>query len=215
VFLTGEDSVLFHSGISPMLNVGMLIPKKIIGAVEKHGGAMNDVEGFIRQILGWREFCRLMYVRGRKKANYFNATKRLNSSWYKGTTGIAPVDCCIKKAFRFGYLHHIERLMVVANAMVLSGIKPSEMYKWFMEFSLDSYDWVMDFNIYSMASYSDGGQFTTKPYISSSNYIVKMSNYEKGEWCKKWDGLFWSFMNKHKHKIKKIYRLAPLLKHLK
>jgi deoxyribodipyrimidine photolyase-related protein len=105
--------------------------------------------------------------------------------------------------------------MCIANFMTISKIHPKNMYKWFMEFSLDSYDWVMEYNIYSMGSYSDGGQMTTKPYISSSNYIIKMSNYNKNsKWIEKWDFLFWNFMKNHKNKIKKIPRLSFLIKHI-
>jgi deoxyribodipyrimidine photolyase-related protein len=88
------------------------------------------------------------------------------------------------------------------------------MFKWFTEFSLDSYDWVMEYNVYCMASYSDGGQYTSKPYISSSNYVLKMSTYKKEEWAIMWDILFWKFMKKHTLKIKKIPRLSPLLKYV-
>jgi deoxyribodipyrimidine photolyase-related protein len=229
VILSNEtNSFVFHSALSPMLNIGLITPDEVIENImicfdnltkNEKKKKINDVEGFIRQILGWREFSRYMYEYHSDKylnKNFFKATKLLSNKWYDGTTGIAPLDNCIIKAFKFGYLHHIERLMVVANYMTLSGIKPLKMYKWFMEFSLDSYDWVMEYNIYCMASYSDGGQFTSKPYISSSAYILKMSNYDKsGIWLEKWNKLFWDFLAKHKNKIKKIGRLSMLLKYLK
>ena len=149
--------------------------------------------------------------------NHFNCKIKLSKQWYNGTTGIAPVDDAIEKAFRFGYLHHIERLMIIANYMTLSSIDPKEMFRWFTEFSLDSYDWVMEYNIYVMGSYSDGGNFTTKPYISSSNYILKMSDYPGGkaseDWSKIWDLKFWQFMKKYSAKMKKINRLGMLVKH--
>jgi deoxyribodipyrimidine photolyase-related protein len=179
---------------------------------------LNNVEGFIRQILGWREFCRYMYEHHNDKylnKNFFNSNKQINNTWYTGTTNIRPIDCCIEKAFRFGYLHHIERLMIVANYMTIAEIDPQDVYRWFMEFSLDSYDWVMYYNVYCMATYSDGGQFTSKPYISSSNYLIKMSNYTKEDWCDQWDLLFWRFIEKHKNKIKKIGRIANLVKYSK
>jgi deoxyribodipyrimidine photolyase-related protein len=211
-----------------MINIGLITPDEVINSIlnyfdnltkNEKKKKINDVEGFIRQILGWREFTRYMYEYHSDKylnKNFFKATKLLSNKWYDGTTGIEPLDICINKAFKYGYLHHIERLMVVANYMTLSGIKPLEMYRWFMEFSLDSYDWVMEYNIYCMASYSDGGQYTSKPYISSSAYILKMSNYDKsGIWLEKWNKLFWDFLAKHKNKIKKIGRLSMLLKYLK
>jgi deoxyribodipyrimidine photolyase-related protein len=222
IILDTEHSLLYHAGISPMLNIGILTPRNVINEVVKvlhsNNKNLNSIEGFIRQILGWREFCRYTYIHHSKKylnKNYFNSRKSLKIDWYNGTTKLAPVNLCIEKAFRFGYLHHIERLMIMANSMVLANIHPNEMYRWFTEFSLDSYDWVMEYNIYSMGSYSDGGVFTSKPYISSSNYVIKMSNYTKrNEWVSIWDRMFWLFMKKHKSKIKKIQRLSMLLKHI-
>lgn len=241
-----NNSFVFHSALSPMINIGLLTPNEVIKAVTDYYNTLtrkdkikriNDVEGFIRQILGWREFSRYMYEHHSDKylnENYFNAKKQLGNEWYNGTTSYLPLDQCIKKAFKFGYLHHIERLMVVANYMTLVGISPREMYKWFTEFSLDSYDWVMEYNVYCMASYSDGGQFTSKPYISTSKYILNMSNYNKDgsakdseidnehsdvfsippkSWTDRWDKLFWRFLDKHTEKIKKIGRLSILLKY--
>lgn len=221
-----HKSFLYHSGISVMLNVGLITPEYVISQIIKYYNKLerkerknniNNIEGFIRQILGWREFCRYIYEMEYdhvNKKNYFSSKKKLNKKWYNGTLNILPVDNCIKKAFKYGYLHHIERLMIMSNYMMLSNIDPKEMYKWFMEFSLDSYDWVMFYNIYSMGSYSDGGFTTTKPYISSSNYVLKMSNYKKQKWSKKWDYMFWDFMKTNKNKIKKIPRLYMLLRHL-
>lgn len=221
-------SFIYHSGLSVMMNVGLITPKKIIDTVlqsysskstSEKKNILNDTEGYIRQILGWREFCRYTYEFQFDKyldKNYFNAHSQLTKSWYDGTTQIVPVDNAIEKAFRFGYLHHIERLMIIANWMVLQSIDPKDMFKWFTEFSLDSYDWVMEYNVFAMGSYSDGGNFTTKPYISSSNYIFKMSDYPSGQvsdvWSKVWDLAFWKFMKKHSKKIKKINRLSMLVK---
>lgn len=216
-----DNSMLYHSGISPMLNIGLLTPIQVLKAVikklTKSKSNINSVEGFVRQVLGWREFCRFTYMFKSNlfKSNFFSAKSKLDSKFYTATTNIYPVDDCISKAFRYGYLHHIERLMIVSNYMTLKSIHPKQMFKWFTEFSLDSYDWVMEFNIYVMASYADGGHFTSKPYISSSNYILKMSNYAKNDWSEKWDKLFWGFLLKHKSKIKKINRLSMLLKHAK
>jgi len=211
-----ENSFIYHSGLSVMLNIGLITPNEIIDAVIKKNMDIATTEGFIRQLIGWREFARLMYIKFAKNyklKNYFNANKLLNDKWYGHSEGIGikPVDECINKAFKFGYLHHIERLMVIANYMVLSEIHPDEIYKWFMEFSLDSYDWVMFFNIYSMATYSDGGEHTTKPYISSDKYISKMSNWKNdGVWNVDWNNKFWNFLKKHKSKISKIPRLMQL-----
>ena len=97
-----------------------------------------------------------------------------------------------------GYCHHIERLMVLGNFMLLCEFDPNEVYKWFMEMFIDAYDWVMVPNVYGMTQFADGGLMTTKPYISGSNYLMKMSDYEKGEWQPIWDGLFWRFMHEHR-----------------
>lgn len=224
-----DNSFIFHSGLSPMLNIGLITPEEVINSILSISTKLikkylNDIEGFIRQIIGWREFVRYMYQHHSDKyinKNFFNANNELPDDWYNATTGIYPIDLCIEKAYRFGYLHHIERLMVIANYMTLIGTHPKYMYAWFMEFSLDSYDWVMEYNIYCMATYSDGGHFTSKPYISSSNYLLNMSTYNKynnneidAGWIDLWDNKFWEFLKKHKEKVKKIGRLAGLLRHI-
>lgn len=216
-----DNSFVFHSGISPMLNIGLITPLQVINEVLDNIKSIkiNNIEGFIRQVLGWREFSRYIYEYHSDKyldKNYFNQKNKLTKDWYDGNTGIRPLDMCINKAFNYGYLHHIERLMIVANCMVLHNIDPREMYKWFMEFSLDSYDWVMEYNVYCMGSYADGGHFTTKPYISTSNYIYKMSNFDRDtSWSDEWDLKFWEFMERNKNKIKKIGRLSALIKYAK
>jgi deoxyribodipyrimidine photolyase-related protein len=115
-------------------------------------------------------------------------------AFYTGTTGIPPVDDTIRRVLDHGWCHHIERLMVLGNFMLLCRIHPDEVYRWFMELFVDAYDWVMVPNVYGMSQFADGGTFTTKPYLSGSNYVRKMSYYPKGEWCEVWDGLFWSFI---------------------
>jgi deoxyribodipyrimidine photolyase-related protein len=209
---TEEELVLFHSGISAPLNIGLLTPVDVIDYVIKQGTKLkipiNNIEGFIRQILGWREQCRLTYYNIYDKmttSNYFGHKRKLSKAWYTGETGCLYVDECIKKAFKYGYLHHIERLMIVGQFMLLCEIDPVEVYKWFMEFAVDSYDWVMIYNVFSMSQYADGGLTTTKPYISSSNYIVKMSDYKPDS---NWDSLYWYFIYKHSDKIKHIPRIS-------
>ena len=144
---------------------------------------LASVEGFVRQIIGWREFMRAVYVKDgttQRKDNFWDNNRALSSRWYEGTLGISPVDDAIKKAQKYAYNHHIERLMLLGNLMLLSEIHPDEVYRWFMEMFIDAYDWVMVPNVYGMSQYADGGLFTTKPYISSSNYVRKMSDYKKG-----------------------------------
>jgi deoxyribodipyrimidine photolyase-related protein len=188
-----EDSIdsvprnfLFHSCITPMLNIGLLTPQQVLDIVNGYYKAhtkeigIANYEGFIRQLIGWREYQRYIYQYAGEKmraGNHFSNSRRLNATWYSATTGIKPVDDAVRMALDDGYIHHILRLMVVGNFMNLVGIHPDDVYKWFMEFSLDSYDWVMVGNVYSMALWADGGLTMRKPYISGDGYIMKMSNY--------------------------------------
>lgn len=212
-----EESYLFHSVLSSSLNIGLITAEEVIIAVEKAKGIpIQSKEGFIRQILGWREYIRFCYLFNYnddfKKLNYFNNKRKLTKSWYTGTTGISIVDETIKKAFKHAYLHHIERLMIIANVMNLAEINPAEIYKWFMEFAIDSYEWVMVPNIFGMGTYADGKitkdshPISTKPYISSSNYVVNMSlNRVKRDPI--WDALYYAFVIKHKKKVKYHYSI--------
>jgi deoxyribodipyrimidine photolyase-related protein len=188
-----------------MLNVGLISPQQIIDQAiafsNKNNIPLNSLEGFIRQIMGWREFIRIVYEREGSKqrtTNYWKFTRKIPASFWNGTTGIAPIDITIKKVLATGYCHHIERLMVLGNFMLLCEFDPDEVHKWFMEMFIDAYDWVMVPNVYGMTQFADGGLMTTKPYISGSNYLMKMSDYEKGEWQPVWDGLFWRFMHEHR-----------------
>ena len=216
-----EDNFLFHSALSSSLNLGLITPKdiiiKVINYTKNNQIPMNSVEGFIRQIIGWREFIRGVYiVKGDKQenSNFFNFSKKLDDVWYSGETGIPPLDDAINYSNLYGYTHHINRLMIISNMMTLSEIDPKEIYKWFMEMYVDSSDWVMVPNVYGMGTYADGGIFSTKPYICGSNYILKMSNYQKGEWCDIVDGLYWRFVDKHFDRIKNNHRLSFMKKTL-
>ena len=210
---------LYHSVISPFLNIGFITPREVIREVEKkvHNKNLNDVEGFIRQVLGWREFVRGIYQSYSEKEeseNFFDHQRKLTHHWYEGTTGIEPLDYSIKKAKEWGYCHHIERLMVIGNLMLMLQIHPREVHRWFMEMFVDSSDWVMVPNVYGMSQFSDGGIFATKPYFSGSNYILKMSNYKKSNWCDGVDGLFWQFVENNKGFLKNNYRMAMMVKTL-
>ena len=203
--IVGKELVLHHSVLSPMLNIGLISPQQIIDQAisfsNKNNVPLNSLEGFVRQIIGWREFIRIVYEREGSKqrtTNYWKFTRKIPASFWKGTTGITPIDITIKKVLATGYCHHIERLMVLGNFMLLCEFDPNEVYKWFMEMFIDAYDWVMVPNVYGMTQFADGGLMTTKPYISGSNYLMKMSDYEKGEWQPIWDGLFWRFMHEHR-----------------
>lgn len=217
--ITNRDAFLYHSILSPYINCGLLTPQEVIDhtlkAFEKDSDIpLHSVEGFIRQIMGWREFVRGIYQNFsevEENTNFFNHQRRLTDAWYEGTTGLPPVDDAIKKAQDFGYCHHIERLMILSNVMLLSELHPHEVHKWFMEMFVDSADWVMGPNVFGMGQFSDGGIFATKPYISGSNYVLKMSDYKKGEWCEVWDGLYWRFIGKHRKFFEKNPRLNMMV----
>ncbi len=213
-----ENSILNHSVLSPMLNTGLITPNEVLHECLKYAKLndipINSTEGFVRQILGWREFIRGIYeIRGseQRTTNFWDFNKKIPSSFYNGTTGINPIDQTIRKVLKTGYCNHIERLMILGNFMMLCEFAPEEVYRWFMELFIDSYDWVMVTNIYGMSQFSDGGLMATKPYISGSNYIIKMSNYKKGEWQSTWDGLFWRFMDTHRDFFLSNPRLGMLV----
>lgn len=216
-----QEIILNHSVLTPMLNVGLIAPNDIIEAAisfaEQEHIPINSLEGFVRQILGWREFMRGMYeYKGSfsRTKNFWGFKRELPASFYNGTTGIEPVDHAIKKVLKTGYCHHIERLMVLGNFMLLCEFHPDAVYKWFMEMFIDAYDWVMVPNVYGMSQFADGGLFATKPYISSSNYIKKMSNYGSGDWEAIWDGLFWNFVNKQQDFFKSNPRTSMMVHNL-
>lgn len=217
--LVNHESILHHSVLTPMMNVGLLTPKEIIDQAisfaNKNDVPLNSLEGFIRQILGWREFIRGVYEHKgseERTKNYWKFTRKIPKSFWDGTTGISPIDSTIKKVLATGYCHHIERLMVLGNFMLLCEFDPDEVYRWFMELFIDAYDWVMVPNVYGMSQFADGGLMATKPYISGSNYLMKMSDYEKGDWQPIWDGLFWRFMHVHRDFFLKNPRLGMLVK---
>jgi len=216
--IVAEEHILHHSVLSPLMNVGFLTPQFILNEVlrasENKKIPLNSLEGFIRQLIGWREFIRGVYeVAGsyQRTKNFWNFRKKMSSKFYTGTTDILPVDLTIQKVLATGYAHHIERLMVLGNFMLLCEFDPDEVYKWFMEMFIDAYDWVMVPNVYGMSQFADGGLMSTKPYISGSNYLKKMSNYKNGEWQKIWDGLFWRFISKHRTLLSTNPRISILI----
>lgn len=217
-----DDSFLFHSVLSPLLNIGLLTPQEVIDAAIKYAKKdsipINSLEGFLRQIMGWREFVRASYLfkgPSQRSSNFFRHNEKIPKKFWEGTTGILPIDTLVKRILKTGYCNHIERLMVLGNFLLLTETAPHEVYKWFMAYFVDAYDWVMVPNVYGMSQYADEGEIVTKPYISSSNYILKMSNYPKGDWVEIWDGLFWRFLKKHEKLFATNYRTANLYQILK
>jgi deoxyribodipyrimidine photolyase-related protein len=211
--LTTRSDTVFHSLLSPYLNIGLLTPREVIdAALEREDDIpLQSLEGFVRQIIGWREFIRGIYRQfgeTQEASNFWGHERKLAQAWYEGTTGIPPLDDTIETARRLGWTHHIPRLMVVGNLMTLCEIRPASAHRWFMEMFIDSSEWVMGPNVYGMALFSDGGIFATKPYVCGSNYLRKMSDYPKGEWCEVVDGLYWRFIDRHRDFFGKNPRLA-------
>tara|TARA_Y100000590_G_scaffold448310_1_gene584760 strand:+ start:4179 stop:5675 length:1497 start_codon:yes stop_codon:yes gene_type:complete len=214
-----RNNILFHSALSPYINLGIITPDFIISKTlefhKKNKIKLNSLEGYLRQILGWREFMRGIYQNyseEMERGNFFKQNRKMKSSWYEGTTGLPPLDHAIKNALQHGWSHHIERLMILSNIMNLCEIKPQIVYKWFMEMFVDSSDWVMVPNVYGMGLFSDGGIFATKPYICGSSYFMKMMDFKKGEWCNTMDGLYWRFINRNRSFFLKNPRLSMMVR---
>lgn len=219
--ISSNEAFVFHSVLSPYINMGLVTPDEVVDkALEyyrEHDTHYPSVEGFVRQIIGWREFMRGIYHEydDQLNQNYFDHKRKMKSCWYDGTTGIPPLDDSIKKAQKYGYTHHIERLMVLGNIMLLCELDPDEVYKWFMEMYVDSSDWVMAPNVYGMSQFADGGIFATKPYIGGANYIKKMSNYGKGDWEDVVNGLYWRFIEENLETFANNQRMSMMVATLK
>ncbi|MEP7264508.1 MAG: cryptochrome/photolyase family protein [Bacteroidota bacterium] len=215
--VVATDNVLHHSLLSPLLNSGLLIPKQVLDIILKfaleNDIPFNTAEGFVRQILGWREFVRIIYEREgslQRHKNFWNHKRKITEAFNTGTTGILPFDRTVKKVLSTGYCHHAERLLL-GNFMMLCEIDPGEVYYWFMEHFIDAYDWVMVPNIYGVSQFADGGLMGNLPYLTGSNYILKMSDYKQGDWCDTWDALYWRFINIHRDFFLGTPKLASLV----
>ena len=213
--MSQRSDTVFHSALSPLMNLGLITPKEVVAAALQKAQStevpLASLEGFVRQIIGWREFIRGVYQNfseRQQRSNFWRHERQLQASWYTGTTGIPPLDHAIQTALKLGWNHHIPRLMVVANLMTLCEIQPKTAHRWFMEMYVDASPWVMGPNVYGMGLFSDGGIFATKPYICGSNYLLKMSDYKRGDWCEVVDGLYWRFIEKHREFFQSNPRLA-------
>lgn len=214
-----RNSFLFHSVLTPALNIGLLTPAEVIeetlAFARRRKIPINSLEGFIRQIAGWREFIRAVYIREgvrQRTENHWEHARRIPESFWNASTGIDPVDNVIRKVLKTSYANHIERLMVMGNFMLLCEFHPDDVYRWFMELFIDGYDWVMVPNVYGMSQFADAGLMSTKPYISGSNYLLKMSNYKKGVWCETWDALYWNFISTHREQFLKNPRMSMMVR---
>ncbi len=199
-----EHPVVFHGLLTPGLNIGLLSPRHVLERALAVGSddavPLSSLEGFVRQVIGWREYMRWTYLRwGRtmRTRNHLEHARALDPGWWTAETGLAPVDHVLRRVLERGYAHHIERLMVLGNAMCLLRTDPDAVYEWFMEMFVDAYDWVMVPNVYAMSQFAAGELITTKPYVSGSNYLKKMSDHPPGDWTGDWDALYWTFVRDH------------------
>jgi deoxyribodipyrimidine photolyase-related protein len=202
----------------------LITPNIVIEEVLKYYNSDNksliSVEAFIRQLIGWRSYVRFIYEyhgEEMKTMNRLNHKRKLPKSWYNNEgTKIRIIDDMIIKVQKYGYLHHIERLMIMGNIGLLLQINPKELYDWFMICFIDSYEWVMIPNVYGMSQYSlINISMMTRPYISSSNYIKKMSDYKNEKWFNLWDALYWYFLLTHTELLNKIYAFKAQINYLK
>ena len=215
--LTPRSRTLHHSLLAPALNLGLLTPRevleRVLAAAETRALPLNDLEGFVRQLIGWREFVRGIdrhFGARQATANFWDHRRGLGPAWHAAETGIPPLDDALRAARDLGWAHHIQRLMVLGNLLTLCEIAPAAAWRWFMEWFVDSSDWVMGPNVYGMALYSDGGVFATKPHLCGANYLLKMSDYPRGDWCDVVDGLYWRFIARHREFFAAQPRLAVM-----
>ncbi|WP_353930666.1 cryptochrome/photolyase family protein [Okeanomitos corallinicola TIOX110] len=228
--VTGEDT-MWHALLSPYLNLGLLQPLEVITAAEtafyQHQLPLNSVEGFIRQVLGWREYMYGVYhfvEEEYQDLNYFNHTQPLPEFFWTGKTNMN----CLKQIFQqienTGYAHHIQRLMVLSNFALIAGLSPQEVENWFHAVFIDAYDWVMQTNVIGMGLFADGGILASKPYGASANYINKMSDYCKGcvynhkekiaDNACPFNFFYWHFLYQHREKLQKQGRMSFILRNL-
>ena len=218
--ISAAHPFIAHSLLTPGLNIGLLNPREVLRTIldgAGHNTPLASLEGFVRQVIGWREYMRATYrTRGRqmRTSNRLDHRHALGDGWWDATTGLAPVDLVISRVLATGYAHHIERLMVLGNAMSLLRIHPDAVYEWFMELFIDAYDWVMVPNVYAMSQFAAGEEITTKPYVSGSNYLRKMSDLPAGQWMPDWDGLYWTFIEDHRAVLEANPRMRMVLSQL-
>jgi len=211
--ISKDHRFLFHSLLTPGLNIGLLSPRDVVDQAleeaEQQDVALASLEGFVRQVIGWREYMRATYLlwgRQMRTSNQLEHHRPLDAGWWTAEVGLSPVDHVLESVLATGYAHHIERLMVLGNAMCLLRVRPDAAYEWFMEMFVDAYDWVMVPNVYAMSLFAAGSAITTKPYVSGSNYLKKMSDLPKSESMADWDGLYWTFVEDHRDVFEANFR---------
>ncbi|PPR09051.1 MAG: (6-4) photolyase [Alphaproteobacteria bacterium MarineAlpha11_Bin1] len=222
--LDGEP-FLFHSALSQYINAGLLDPLEVCRRVEAawYSGTapLNAVEGYIRQIIGWREYVRGIYWLKMPKYtdhNFFGAKRPLPSFYWTGKTDMACIRAAINQTRDEAYAHHIQRLMVTGNFAMLAGVDPKELHKWYLAVYADAYEWVEAPNVIGMSQFADGGLVASKPYAASGNYINKMSNHcrscrfqvnqKTGADACPFNSLYWDFLVRNRDKLSSNPRLG-------
>lgn len=225
------QAYLWHSMLSSSLNLKLLNPREVIHAAEAayHAGCvpLESAEGFIRQILGWREFVRGVYWRempSLKSANFFQHNNDLPAWFWTGETHMHCLAQCIRQTLETGYAHHIQRLMVIGLFGLLAELSPQQVADWFLAVYVDAVEWVELPNVAGMALFANGGRFTSKPYIASGAYIRRMSNYcqscryqpelKTGEKACPFTSFYWAFLIKHAALLNQNTRMKLMLKHV-
>jgi deoxyribodipyrimidine photolyase-related protein len=218
--MKADEPFLFHAVISPMLNIGLLTVGEVIAAVTRTDVPLASVEGFVRQVIGWREYMRGVYRAHPKleRVNALHLEKHVEQYWYSGERMPSelpvPVRTVLERVHRRGYAHHIERLMVLGNWFLLQGYAPREVNAWFLALFVDAYDWVMVPNVMGMSQYADGGFVATKPYISGGAYLQKMGSWWPTAQDAK-DSVFtdayWAFLERHEDILAGNHRLSLAL----
>jgi deoxyribodipyrimidine photolyase-related protein len=225
--MDAEDPFLNHSRLSFSLNTKMLHPLKVVEKVldywmaNKSSISLAQCEGFVRQIIGWREYMRGVYWAKMPEyahLNYFGHTNNLPSFFWDGKTKMNCLSKAIGQSLKYGYAHHIQRLMITGNFALLAGIDPSQVDEWYLGIYVDAIEWVEITNTRGMSQFADGGIVGTKPYVSSANYIQKMSNYcgtcfykhnqKTGENACPFNSLYWHFYERNRDKLERNPRIG-------
>ena len=226
-----DEPWVYHSHIGFYLNAGLLLPAEVIAAAETayHSGhaPLNSVEGFIRQILGWREFVRGIYwlkMPGYADLNFFEAERHLPEFFWTGDTKMLCMAQAVDATRKFAYAHHIQRLMVLGNFALLAGIAPSQVNAWFLIVYADAYEWVELPNVSGMVLFADGGYLASKPYAAGGAYINRMSNYcrechykvsqKNGAAACPFNYLYWDFLIRNRAKLQDNARLGMMYRSL-
>ena len=226
--MTIKSWSIYHARISFSLNIKLISPKEVIDKVvsfwnEKQHCTVNQIEGFVRQILGWREYMRGIYwakMPEYKTLNFFEQNKKLPSWFWDGNTKMNCLKHSISQSLKHAYAHHIQRLMITGNFALLAGINPDDVDNWYLGIYIDAFEWVEITNTRGMSQYADGGIVGSKPYISSASYIDKMSDYCKnchyksnektGENACPFNSLYWNFFDQHQDKLRSNFRLKMM-----